>query len=224
MFASGSALVETMRHGRTRDAPLRVGSVATLSRNFQESFLAPLLGVANVRLSLRSGALDDLLARLAAHDLDVVLSNRAPPRSPESPWRARRVARQQVSLVGRKQSRAFRFPHGLAGAPLVVPGPESDVRAEFDALCGQLGLTVRIVAEVDDMATLRLLARDMDAIALVPSVVVRDELRTGALHEHCVVPGVYETFFAVEAARKFQHPLLRELFARDERDLLAMTP
>jgi LysR family transcriptional regulator, transcriptional activator of nhaA len=80
----------------------------------------------------------------------------------------------------------------------------------------------RILAEVDDMATMRLLARDTSACALLPSVVVRDELRAGILYEHCVIPGLFETFYAITAQRGFQHPLLNNVLAREERELLAM--
>jgi LysR family transcriptional activator of nhaA len=107
---------------------------------------------------------------------------------------------------------------------MILPGRESDIRAEFDALCEQVGVSVRVLAEVDDMATMRLLARDTDALALVPSVVVRDELREGRLHEHCVVPALFETFYAVTAERRFQHPLLDAVLARDEHDLLEAGP
>jgi len=70
------------------------------------------------------------------------------------------------------------------------------------------------------MATMRLLARDTDALVLVPSVVVRDELRDGLIHEVCTVPGLAETFYATTVERRFQHPLLRQLLDRDEAQLL----
>ena len=71
---------------------------------------------------------------------------------------------------------------------------------------------------------MRLLARDTEAVALLPSVVVRDELHSGALHEYCIVPGLYETFYAVTVERRYQHPLLVELFAREEEEFLAVVP
>ena len=196
IFSRGGELVATMKSGRRREDILRVGAVATLSRNFQESFLKPLLGEANVRLRLVSGATPDLLARLANHDLDLVLANQPVRREPGQGWRSRRVARQPVSIVGRRRAGAFRFPDDLRGVPIILPGPDTEIRSEFDALCKQLGIEVSILAEVDDMATMRLLARDTEAIALLPSVVVRDELRTGTLSELCVVPGLRETFDA----------------------------
>jgi LysR family transcriptional activator of nhaA len=222
IFATGDALRATLAQGRGRAQALRVGAVATLSRNFQESFLKPLFGQADLRLSLHAGGLDDLVARLSAHSLDLVLSNRTPRRGGDRALRCRRLARQAVSIVGPKRRRRFTFPDDLRGQSLIVPGKESEVRGEFDALCEQLGVPVHIVAEVDDMAMLRLLARDTAALALVPSVVVRDELKSRALHELCVVPGLFESFYAVTVQRSYPHPLLRTLLGRDEDALLSM--
>ncbi|HEX2573573.1 MAG TPA: LysR family transcriptional regulator [Polyangia bacterium] len=222
IFAAGGELVSTLKQGRRREQVLSIGSVATLSRNFQESFIKPLLGQPDVRLRLESGGIDDLLVKLSNHALDIVLANRPPPREPGHDWRCHRVARQPVSLVGSKRRRTFRFPEGLRSVALIVPGPESDIRTEFDAICERLGLRPRIHAEVDDMAMMRLLARDTDVIAVVASVVVRDELRSRTLYEHCVVPGLFESFYAITVARRFRHPLIRSLLQRDEEDLMAL--
>lgn len=220
IFTAGRELVSTLEHGRPREQVLRIGAVATLSRNFQESVIKPLLEQPDVRLCLESGALAELLMRLDNHSLDLVLANRPPARELSGRLRCQRIARQPVSVVGSTRKKGFRFAKGLDGAAMILPGRESDIRLAFDALCEQLGVRVRTLAEVDDMATMRLLARDTEALALVPSVVVRDELREGVLHEHCVVPGLFETFYAITSERRFQHPLLDAVLARDEDDLL----
>ena len=224
IFAAGSQLVSTLEHGRDREQVLRIGAVATLSRNFQESFVKPLLDRPAMRLCLESGVLADLLLRLENHSLDLVLANRPPGREFGGRLRCRRMARQPVSIVGSQRRRGFGFPKSIVDAQMILPGRESTIRSEFDALCEQLGVRVGVLAEVDDMATMRLLARDTRALALVPSVVVRDELREGVLREHCVVPGLFETFYAITAERSFQHPLLDTVLARDEHDLLAAAP
>lgn len=222
IFTVGSEMMSTLERGRDRAEILRIGAVATLSRNFQESVVKPLLELGDIRLYLESGLLVDLIGRLENHVLDLVLANRLP--SPESSGkvRYRRLARQPVSIVGQKRHEGFAFPGDLANVPIILPGRESAIRSEFDALCEQLGVSPRILAEVDDMATMRLLARDTAAYALLPSVVVRDELRAGVLYEHCVIPGLFETFYAITAQRGFQHPLLSNVLEREERELLAM--
>lgn len=223
IFAAGQELTALLRDGQWQDRQvLRIGAMATLSRNFQESFIAPLLGRNDVELSLQSGSLDDLLARLGLHALDVVLSNRKVAGDARHPWRCRRIARQPVSLVGKPRARgkAFRFPDDLARVPLLLPARDSDIRAGFDLLCEQQGLRCHVLAEVDDMALLRLLARDSDAVALVPPVVVRDELRTRQLAEYCVVPRLHEDFYAITVPRHFVPPLLKTLLNQAENAVL----
>lgn len=223
IFATGNELLSLLRDGQRRERQvLRIGSVSTLSRNFQENFIKPLLRKPQVEMVLQSGGLNELLTRLGTHGLDLVLSNRQVVADSAHPWRCRRIARQAVSLVGkpRRRGKSFRFPQELAEVPLLLPGRDSDIRAGFDVLCDQLGLRYRVLAEVDDMAMLRLLARDSNGVALVPRVVVRDELRSKRLAEYCVVPQLYENFYAITVKRQFTSPLLSALLERPEDDVL----
>lgn len=222
IFATGAEMVGTLAYGRSAEHELRIGSVATLSRNFQESFVAPLLGRDDTRLRLMSASLDELVERLADHSLDLILVNQA-IQSDEIPnLRCHLLARQNVSFVAQASLAGFRFPEDAGKVPLLLPGRASAIRGAFDMLCGKYGVTVRIAAEVDDMAMMRLLARDMNAVALVPTVVVRDELNSGRLKECCVVPDLHENFYAVVLERQFQHPLVGLLLARTAVEILGL--
>ncbi|MGN6525037.1 MAG: LysR family transcriptional regulator [Burkholderiaceae bacterium] len=223
IFSMGSELVAVLHHGdRPQQQVLRIGAVSTLSRNFQENFLRPLLPRDDVALVLQSATLSELLTRLRVHSLDLVLSNRRVQATADEPWRCRRIARQPVSLVGPKRlrRRAFRFPDDLADLPLLLPSRDSDIRSGFDLLCEQLGVRYRVQAEVDDMAMLRLMARDSGSVALLPTVVVQDELRSGRLVQYAVVPNLHEDFYAITVQRHFMPPLLKELLVRPEQEVL----
>jgi LysR family transcriptional activator of nhaA len=225
IMTAGQELVATFKEGRRRELQvLRIGAVATLSRNFQRTFVAPLLGMPGVELVLQSGSLAELLPRLQAHTVDLVLSNRRVPEDADNAWRSVRIARQQVSLVGppHRKRRPFRFPADLADTPLLLPSRDHGFRSAFDLVCERENLRLNVVAEVDDMAMLRLLARDSGAVALVPAVVVRDELHDRRLQEYCVVPNLYEEFWAIGVRRQYQHPLLRSLLDRPAAEVLAM--
>jgi LysR family transcriptional activator of nhaA len=183
-----------------------------------------LVGRPDVELVLQSGSLGELLARLGAHTLDLVLSNRRVQEDAGAAWRCRRIARQQVSLVGPPQRGApFRFPDDLARVPLVLPSRDSEIRGAFDVLCEQYGLRINVAAEVDDMAMLRLIARDSAAVALVPAVVVIDELRSGVLEEYAAVPSLYEEFYAITVRRQYQHPLVPPLLEQAAATVLPAT-
>lgn len=212
IFNLGAELLETLRDGQQRPE-LRVGSVATLSRNFQENLLRPVIGDEELRLVIESASLEELLERLRVHRLDVVLSNRpvTGTASDPSPLQCRRIARQSVCLVGppRRNGKNFRFPEDLGEAALLLPGRDSEIRSQFDLLCQSLGLQPRASAEVDDMAMLRLLSRDSGTLAVVPEVVVQDELSQGTLEKYCELPDVHEHFYAITAERHFQPPALQ---------------
>ncbi|MBL8610889.1 MAG: LysR family transcriptional regulator [Myxococcales bacterium] len=212
IFAHGRELESALGGQEAPRRPLRIGSLATLSRNFQLGFLQPLLARDDVEIVVRSGGFADLLRALDAHQLDVVLGNAAPPRDAATTRVAHPIAKQPVSLVGRPRRR--RRPSDLAALlasePLVLPAAESSIRAGFDALVARLGVRPRVAAEVDDMAMLRLFARERAGLAVVPPIVVQDELREGVLVEVAPLP-LAETFFAITAARRFPNPLLEVL-------------
>lgn len=227
IFAAGNELMAVMREGHREERQvLRIGAAATLSRNFQENFLRPLLVRDDVELVLQSGNLLELLGRLRVHTLDLILSNQRVHASSDNPWRCQRVARQPVSLVGRARpvDKPFRFPQDLVEAPMLLPGRDNDIRAAFDLLCEQRGIRYKLRAEVDDMALMRLLARDSDSVALLPSVVVQDELRSGSLVEYAVLPDLHENFYAITVQRQFEPPLLNALRKQPQATVLGVLP
>ena len=216
MFQAGDELLSTLRdRPRASRQVLRVGALTTLSRNFQLEFLRPLVGRADVELIVRSGTMRELLEQLEAHAVDVVLSNKAAQRDVRTPWQNHLIDEQPVSLVGRpvRNAAAFRFPEDLRDTPVLLPSLDSEIRVAFDGALAQAGVRPVILAEVDDMAMLRLLAREGSGVTLVPPVVVQDELRTGFLVERCRIPHIKENFYAIMQTRRFPNPLLRELLS-----------
>ncbi len=190
---------------------LRVGALATLSRNFQMEFLQPLIGRPDVEVVLRSGAQADLLRALEALSLDVVLTNLVPARDASSPYLVHALSKQPVSLVGAPDLANRPLHELLAQEPLILPTPEAALRASFDALVERLGVFPRIAAEADDMAMLRLLARAGAGLAVIPPIVVRDELASGVLTELARLDGITEGFFAITLQRRFPNPIVGEV-------------
>jgi LysR family transcriptional activator of nhaA len=212
IFRTADDLAAVMKEtGRTRRA-LRVGALATLSRNFQIAFLRPLVGRKDVEVVLRSGSQAELLRELDSLALDVVLTNLAPPREGDTPRHVHQIGEQPVSLIG-TPARAGRatLEELLGRESLVLPAQGAAIRSAFDALMARLGCEPLIAAEADDMAMLRLLAREDVGLAVIPPIVVRDELTSGLLVEVARLEGISEHFLAVTRERRFPNPLVTEL-------------
>jgi LysR family transcriptional regulator, transcriptional activator of nhaA len=214
LFKLGDEFLSTLEgFGPAARQTLRVGAVSTLSRNFQIELLRPLLGRSDVEVIIHSGAFPDLLARLRDHRLDIVLANQPAMRDQDEDWQSILIAEQPVSLIGvpALKKRKFRFPDDLAKISIAVPGRGSGIRDAFDEMLALKEIRPNFVAEIDDMAMLRLIAREGFCLVLVPPVVVLDELASGTLVEHCTLPQIKEAFYAVTRRRQFPSPLLKKL-------------
>jgi len=220
IFATGDELVATLKDAGAARSVLRVGALSTLSRNFQLAFVRPLLERKDMRLILSSGGAADLLDDLRVLNLDIVLLDRLPAAASGPGLVAHKVARQRVDLFGtrRRLREGGTLSQLLARHPLIAPAPPSGVRAEFEALVSRLNIEPKIVAEADDMAMMRLLARQDIGLAVLPAIVVKDEVRAGTLVRAARLPGIVETFYAVTVPRRFPNPLIAPLLRARNRE------
>ncbi len=213
IFATGAELLGTLREtGATRQA-VRIGALATLSRNFQISFLKPVLGRPDVEVILRSGSASELLLGLQSLRLDIILTNQTPATDALSPFIVHKLSEQPVSLIGTPQlvGETRSLAALLARHPVILPTADSSVRTGFDAFADRLDIRPQIAAEVDDIAMMRLLVREGFALAVLPPIAVRDELAAGLLVEATGLPGIGESFFAVTVQRRFPNAMVRLL-------------
>ena len=213
IFATGEELVATLQQtGQPRQA-LRVGALATLSRNFQLAFLRPVLDRPDVEVILRAGSAGELFEALLALQLDVVLTNEPPRTDALHPFITHRLAEQPVSLIGTPALVALgeSLETWLSAAPLLLPSRSSGLRTAFRAVLSSLDVQPRIAAEIDDMAMLRLLTREGAGLAVIPPIVVQDELDRGELVEADRLPAMSEAFYAVTSERRFPNPLLNDM-------------
>ena len=217
IFTKGEELSSFIHKGMiSQTQHLSIGVLNTLSRNFIEEFINPLMSNVEVRFSLTAGRMDGLLNGLAEHELDLVLTNK--PIGLEhydQLWQSQLVSRQPLAIVGPADKKIRgQFPAGYTDAQWVLPAKTSAIRDSFNALCARWQYQPKIKAEADDMAMLRLLARDSGALSVLPSVVVKDEIEQCLLVEYQRLPDAFEHFYAITAQRKFVQDILKSLLAK----------
>lgn len=211
IFETGEELLATLAQSGQAMPPLRVGALSTLSRNFQLRFLRPVLARDDVELVLRSGGEEALVAALEGLALDVMLTTEPPRGGGRGELLPHRLSAQPVAIHGRPDMlRAGTLTDLLRDGAFIVP-TDSAIHTGFLSLAASLGIAPSIVADVDDMAMVRLLAREGAGLAVCPAVVVADELRAGRLETAPFDLDLMESFYAVTLRRRFPHPLLEAL-------------
>ncbi|MBU2098619.1 MAG: LysR family transcriptional regulator [Gammaproteobacteria bacterium] len=240
IFRTGEELESLLLRGEGQQTrQLSIGVLTNLSRNFTERFIQPLLINEQVSLSLVTGDMNRLLEGLSRHELDLALTNRAvindnnsaAATSGASPfaesavtsgqsWQSQLVARQQLAIVGPAGlAPARNFPAGYNNVTWVLPGRGSAIRSAFESLCATWQYQPVVRAEADDMAMLRLLARDSGSLAVLPPVVVKDEIEQGVLAQYQMLPQAYENFYAITIARKYVPDALLSLLQQNSLEL-----
>ncbi|MEM7490286.1 MAG: LysR family transcriptional regulator [Pseudomonadota bacterium] len=211
IFGAGEELLATLARTGAARPVVRVGAAATLSRNFQLQFLGPLLAREDVEIVLKAGDQDVLLDALRGLTLDVVLGVEPPPRDGGVPVMAHRVGAEDIALHGVPSLMGHGTLAGLLSEERVILPTESPIRSGFDALAVRLGVRLRVAAEVDDMAMVRLLAREGVGLAVAPALVLADEIAAGVLVTAPFDLGIRETFYAMTVERQFPNPAVGEL-------------
>ncbi|WP_404401905.1 LysR family transcriptional regulator [Idiomarina seosinensis] len=213
IFTEGEQLVQQLKHGSTaQPSVIRIGHASTMSRNFVETFIEPLVAQRNTYYRLHSMTPDQLLNELGNHQIDIALTNSQVRVSAEQLWQSRLLDRQPVSIIGSRCLRVKQLSDPqLKQQPWVLPPENLTIRAAFDMLSAEYDWQPEVVAEADDMAMLRLLARDSQSLTVIPDVVVRDELDSGQLRRYVNLPQVFEDFYAITLKRPFQHPWVAKL-------------
>ena len=209
-------------HTAVRDATsqtsvrLVVGISDGLAKLAVRELLAPALEEPRLRLVCHEDDFDDLLADLALHRLDVVLSDRPAPANPNLKLYSHAMGSSPLGWYAPKEWLAQArkdFPHCLAEVPVLLPSSHASVRMRIDQWFEQQGVVPHVVGEFEDSALLATFGSS--GMGVFPaSERMREKLSEGyGLKWIGPCEGVQEHFYAIGTARKVQHPLVQKLLA-----------
>ena len=201
----------------TTQAPvvrLAVGIADGLAKLEVQRLLQPVLDVPNLRLVCDDGEMDDLLADLVLHRLDVVLTDRPAPSSAQRKVHSHSLGTSDLGWYGAPRwwgAAHPGFPASLQGVPLLLPTPHSAVRSQLDRWLQQHSLRPQVVAEIEDSALLETFGST--GLGIFPAALAAQ----GALRKRSQVQligacdGVQEHCYAISTERKVMHPLVQRI-------------
>lgn len=212
IFSLGSELEESLRGYRAggRAVEFRVGIADSVSKTIAYWLLEPATRIGGpVHLVCREGALDEFIAELGAHRLDLVIAGEPIPPSARVRAYNHRLGTSAVSFFsapGLRKSLRGKFPACLDGAPTLVPTAESAVRRRLDQWLDANRVRPRVVGEFDDTALMKAFGQRGAGVFTGPSVLEREIERQYGVKVIGRAPEVFEEHFAISVERRLTHP------------------
>lgn len=211
IFALGRELRDTVSGRPTgRPARLNVGVADAVPKLIAFTLLQPALSLPEpVRLVCREGKPDRLLADLAVHAIDVLLTD-APAASGASVRAYDHLLAESPILFFGAPALAARyakgFPHSLDGAPMLLPADNTSLRRSLDHWFGTLGIRPRIEGEFEDAALLNVFGESGLGLFPAPAIVARTLRRQHRVKLVGRTNAVTEKFYAVSVEKRLRSP------------------
>lgn len=182
----------------------------------------------SLQLVTYEGKLDELLAELALHRLDIVLSDVS-----AGPATNLRVFNHSLGECGigffgtptLKRTYATEFPGSLEQAPMLLPTENTILRRSLEQWFSEIGIKPRVVAEFEDSALLKVFGQAGEGVFAAPLAIASEVQQQYSVDLIGRVDSIRERFFAISVERRLKHPAVLaiskaargELFERPRR-------
>ncbi|MBZ5553486.1 MAG: transcriptional activator NhaR [Acidobacteriia bacterium] len=211
IFSLGRELRDTMKD-RPTGRPLRVdiGIADVLPKLVVHQLIQPALHLREpVQIVCREASPQQLVARLAINELDVVLSDG--PMDPSLKIRAYNhlLGECGISFIATPELAekcTRRFPKSLHGAPCLLPADNSALRQRLDQWFEAEGIRPRVVGEFEDYALLWVFGERGAGIFPAPSILAKQWQGNARLRRIGRTHSIRTQFYAISVERKIQHP------------------
>jgi len=209
IFSLGREFTSTMKE-RPTGRPLRfcVGIADVLPKTIAFRLLEPALrSRVPVHLICREDRPDHLLADLATHEVDVVLSDA--PASPSTHIRTfnHLLAECGVTFLAPRKLAFLKhgFPRSLDGAPMLLPLDNTALRRDLDEWFHSHNVRPTVVGEFADLALLRVFAEEGFGVFAVPTA-MEEQMRRYGFQKIGATTKIGVRFYAISVERQVSHP------------------
>ena len=229
IFGLGRELQDVLK-GRGKGRPLRllVGISDVVPKLIAYRVLRPALDMPEpVQMVCDEGTPDHLLAELAEHRLDIVLSDAPiPPTVPVKAYNHLLGTCTVTVFAAPALAARYRknFPACLDGAPFLVPTPESSLRRPLEQWFAAQNIRPRLVGEFKDRALMTTFGEAGTGVFAAPGAIERETRE----HYHVTpigrIDSILERFYAISIERKLKHPAVVTISEAAREKLFATSP
>jgi LysR family transcriptional regulator, transcriptional activator of nhaA len=211
IFALGRELTNAVKQGpAAKTMRLYVGVTDSLPKLVTNEILRPVFSMPQtVHVICREGKMEDLLAQLAAHRLDIVLSDE--PASSSTNFKTfNHVLGETGTVICAESKLGARlkrgFPKSLNDAPALLPAENSMLRRALDTWFREQHIEPRVVAEFEDLALMKIMAAEGRGFIAIPAVAFGDAVAQYGYRQIGRADECRIQFHAITAERRIEHP------------------
>ena len=212
IFSLGAEFISAVKQrepARQRAIRLAIGVEDSFPKLLSYEILRPVLGLdPPVQLVCREGKTEELLAQLALHRLDAVLSDEPATGAAKFKVHSHRLGRSLVAFCATgKLARRLRvgFPQSLHQAPALLPTPNTTLRRSLDEWFNAINIQPRIVAEFEDGGIMKIAASDGQGFMAVPAVTMGECVNRFRLEQIGQTDRCSDEYYLITGERRVTH-------------------
>ena len=215
IFALGEQLPDLVRSSASAlELRLVVGISDGLPKLAVRHLMQAVIDHPALRLRCLEDQFEDLLAELALHRLDLVLSDRVAPPHPNLKLYSHALGSSPMAWYAPAawaEAALQDFPTSLDAVPVLLPTAHAAVRGRLDRWFEHHGLRPRVVGEFEDSALLKTFGASGMGVFPAPELVHEELVSRYQVQRVGTCKGVTEEFFAIGTEKKVMHPLVLKL-------------
>ena len=186
--------------------------VSSMPKLIAERIIAPIFDADQpTRIRCVDGSLERLLADVAIHRLDLVLSDQPLPRGLNLKAYNHRLGDSGLSFFAASKLAATlspNFPENLDHSPVLLPSQHSALRRQIEAWLERENISPVVIGEFDDSALMKAFGEAGAGIFPAPTVIEEEICRMYRTDVVGRTNEVTERFYAISPERKLKHPLV----------------
>ncbi len=211
IFALGRELKDVVRGVGVHDpVEFVVGVADVIPKTIACRLLSPALAFSDdIRIVCYEHSLEQLLAELNIHRIDLVLSDQPLPPVLKINGFSHHLGNSATSFLctsALAKTLSGRFPDNLHNAPMLLQTPQYSLRKSLDQWFEQQGIVPKIRGEFDDSALLKTFAQAGFGVFALPTVAEREICSQRQLMALGRTSTIEADFFAIVGERRVKHP------------------
>jgi len=212
IFALSAELESAIGRARSDQTVLefRVGIADQVPKAIAYRLLEPALdGPGPVRLICHEGKMQDLLAQLSVHRLDIVIADEPMAKQLSVKAFSHALGTTAMSFFAAPSLKGIltaEFPRCLDGAPMLIQGASSAMRQRLDLWLAGQGLRPRLIGEFDDAALMKAFGSEGRGVFMSPTVLEAETCDQYGVKVLGRSDALVEEIFAISVERRITHP------------------